>query len=95
MGWGLGWAVAVAALSPLSIVTPEMAARMSPTLLDLFIAVISGVAGAYAFTRAEIAKSLAGVAIAVALVPPLSVMGIGLGWACSLIFTKLLVIDLP
>ena len=81
VGWGLGWAVAVAALSPLSIVTPEMAARMSPTLLDLFIAVISGVAGAYAFTRAEIAKSLAGVAIAVALVPPLSVMGIGLGWA--------------
>ncbi len=80
VGWGLGWAVLVAALMPLSIETPEMSARMSPTLLDLFVAVISGIAGAYAFSREEIAKSLAGVAIAVALVPPLSVMGIGLGW---------------
>ena len=44
-------------------------------------AVISGVAGAYAHSREEIAKSLAGVAIAVALVPPLGVAGIGLGWA--------------
>jgi uncharacterized hydrophobic protein (TIGR00271 family) len=81
IGWALGWAVLVASLMPLSIVTPEMQARMSPTLLDLFVAVISGVAGAYAFAKEEIAKSLAGVAIAVALVPPLSVMGIGLGWA--------------
>jgi uncharacterized membrane protein len=37
-------------------------------------------AGAYAHARAEIAKSLAGVAIAVALVPPLAVAGIGIGW---------------
>ncbi|MEP1471016.1 MAG: TIGR00341 family protein [Halieaceae bacterium] len=81
IGWALGWAVLVAWLMPLSIETPEMQARMSPTLLDLFVAVISGIAGAYAFAKEEIAKSLAGVAIAVALVPPLSVMGIGLGWA--------------
>ena len=44
------------------------------------MAVISGVACAYANAKEEIAKSLAGVAIAVALVPPLSVVGIGLGW---------------
>ena len=41
---------------------------------------ISGIAGAYASAKKEVAKSLAGVAIAVALVPPLSVAGIGLGW---------------
>ena len=44
------------------------------------VAIISGIAGAYANAKSEIAKSLAGVAIAVALVPPLSVVGIGLGW---------------
>jgi uncharacterized membrane protein len=44
------------------------------------VAIISGIAGAYAHAKSEIAKSLAGVAIAVALVPPLSVTGIGIGW---------------
>ena len=78
--WGLGCAVVLAWLMPFDLATEEMRARMSPTLLDLFIAVISGIAGAYAHSREEIAKSLAGVAIAVALVPPLSVAGIGLGW---------------
>ncbi len=77
---GLACAVMLAWAMPLDIPTQEMKARMSPTLLDLLIAVLSGVAGAYASAKEEIAKSLAGVAIAVALVPPLSVVGIGLGW---------------
>jgi uncharacterized membrane protein len=42
--------------------------------------VLSGVAGAFANVRENIAKSLPGVAIAVALVPPLCVAGIGIGW---------------
>ena len=77
---GLFCAVAVAWLMPLENLTPEMQARLSPTLLDLSVAIVSGIAGAYAHAKEEIAKSLAGVAIAVALVPPLSVAGIGLGW---------------
>jgi uncharacterized hydrophobic protein (TIGR00271 family) len=81
IGTGLCCAVAVAWIMPLEILTTEMQVRLSPTLLDLSIAVISGIAGAYAFAKEEIAKSLAGVAIAVALVPPLSVAGIGVGWA--------------
>ena len=77
---GLGCAVLLAWAMPFDIATAEMKSRMSPTLLDLLIAVISGMAGAYAHAKEEIAKSLAGVAIAVALVPPLSVAGIGVGW---------------
>lgn len=77
---GLFCAVAVAWMMPLENLTAEMQSRLSPTLLDLSVAVISGIAGAYAHAKEEIAKSLAGVAIAVALVPPLSVAGIGLGW---------------
>ncbi|RLQ21607.1 TIGR00341 family protein [Seongchinamella sediminis] len=80
IAWGLACAVLLAWLMPFDIATDEMRSRMSPTLLDLFIAVISGIAGAYANAKEEVARSLAGVAIAVALVPPLSVAGIGLGW---------------
>ncbi|WP_017444556.1 TIGR00341 family protein [Gayadomonas joobiniege] len=65
---------------PLDSMTHEMAARISPNLLDLGVAIISGVAAAYANSRIEIAKSLAGVAIAVALVPPLATTAIALAW---------------
>lgn len=78
--WGLGCALLMAWIMPLETPTIEMKARMSPNLLDLLVAVISGIAGAYASAKEEIARSLAGVAIAVALVPPLTVSGIGLGW---------------
>lgn len=66
--------------TPLNAINSEIGARLSPTLLDLGVAIISGIAAAYANTRSEVAKSLAGVAIAVALVPPLAVSGIGIGW---------------
>ncbi len=52
---------------------------MNPTLLDLGVAIISGIAAAYSKSFKEIIQSLAGVAIAVALVPPLTVAGIGIG----------------
>ncbi|MCL4202770.1 MAG: TIGR00341 family protein [Pirellulaceae bacterium] len=76
----LSCAALTAVLLPLHSMTSEIRARVSPNLLDLGVAVISGIAGAYAHARQEIARSLAGVAIAVALVPPLVVAGIGLGW---------------
>jgi uncharacterized hydrophobic protein (TIGR00271 family) len=81
IGAGLFCGITFAWLMPTESFTAEMQSRISPTLLDLAVAVVSGVAGAYAHAKEEIAKSLAGVAIAVALVPPLSVAGIGVGWA--------------
>jgi uncharacterized hydrophobic protein (TIGR00271 family) len=80
-GVAVGFAMILSWILPMRIETSEIAARLSPTLLDLGVAIISGIAGAYAHARSEAAKSLAGVAIAVALVPPLAVTGIGLGWA--------------
>ncbi len=76
----LAFAAIVSMIIPLKIMTPEIEARLSPTLLDMGIAVSSGIAAAYAHSKESIAKSLAGVAIAVALVPPLAVAGIGIGW---------------
>ena len=56
----------------------EILSRTSPTLLDLGVALAAGGAAAFSQTRVSIANSIAGVAIAVALVPPLAVSGIGL-----------------
>lgn len=42
------------------------------------IAIAAGIAGAFSLTRKSVASSIAGVAIAVALVPPLCVTGIGM-----------------
>lgn len=76
----LSFGVLLTLITPLQTATSEIAARLSPTILDMAVAIISGIAGAYANARSEVAKSLAGVAIAVALVPPLAVSGIGIGW---------------
>ena len=75
----LGSSALVAALIPYSPITTEMMGRLNPSLPDLFVAILSGIAAAYARSFKEIAQNLAGVAIAVALVPPLAVAGIGLG----------------
>ncbi len=56
----------------------EILSRASPTLLDLGVALAAGGAAAFVHTRQGIANSIAGVAVAVALVPPLAVSGIGL-----------------
>jgi len=79
-GVSLLFSAGVTLLIPIKLITSEVDARLSPTLLDMGIAVASGVAAAYAHAKEGIAKSLAGVAIAVALVPPLAVAGIGIGW---------------
>ena len=64
---------------PLKQATPQILARTTPNLLDLFIAVLSGLAGTLALRGGTVAMTiLPGVAIAVAVVPPLSVVGYGL-----------------
>ena len=74
----IGVAILITVLSPLKGVGSEIAARVTPNLFDLAVALASGAAGAYAIARKDVAAALPGVAIAAALVPPLSVLGIGL-----------------
>ncbi|BHH84404.1 TIGR00341 family protein [Desulforhopalus sp. 52FAK] len=75
-------------ISPYQPFTGEMGARINPTVLDLTVAIAAGVAGAYTKSFKEILQSLAGVAIAVALVPPLAVAGVGLGRFDFYIFSE-------
>ena len=65
---------------PFENLTSEISARLRPSLLDLIVALALGVAAAYAKNNKKIIGSLAGVAIAVALIPPLASAGIGIGW---------------
>lgn len=79
VGVALGVAFTLTLISPYQPVTGEMQGRLNPSILDLIVAIVAGIAGAYTKSFKEILQSLAGVAIAVALVPPLAVAGIGLG----------------
>lgn len=57
---------------------PQIASRVAPTLADLFIALAAGGAGAFALSRRDVSDALPGVAVAIALVPPLAVAGLTL-----------------
>ena len=57
----------------------QISGRTSPGALDLVAAIATGLAGAIALARRDVAAVLPGVAIAISLVPPLAVVGVCLG----------------
>lgn len=57
----------------------QISSRTSPGLMDLIAALATGLAGAVALARRDVAAVLPGVAIAISLVPPLVVTGVCLG----------------
>jgi uncharacterized hydrophobic protein (TIGR00271 family) len=63
---------------PAVIANAEVTSRTAPNLLDLAIAVAAGAAGAFAVSRSDVSDALPGVAVAIALVPPLAVIGVTL-----------------
>lgn len=73
----LAISVAIVKLSPYIPATPEILARTNPNLFDLLVAVLSGMVAGYAVTHQKIG-TVAGVAIATALMPPLAASGYGL-----------------
>ena len=75
----IGVSTALTLLLPAVQPTREILARVNPNLLDLGVALAAGAAAAYAVSRKSVAAALPGVAISVALVPPLCVVGYGLG----------------
>jgi len=64
-------------MSPIRNATPEIIGRTAPTLLDLAVAVLSGLAGGYATVHRR-GETAIGVAIATALMPPLATLGYSL-----------------
>ncbi|NUP12394.1 MAG: DUF389 domain-containing protein [Polyangiaceae bacterium] len=75
-------------LLPFHAMNTEIAARTTPTALDLAIAVFCAMAGVFATLRpaSDVATTAAGTSIGISLVPPLCVTGFGVGtgaWAVA------------
>ncbi len=65
-------------ISPVAEGQSELLARTSPTIYDVFIALLGGLAGVVALSTREKGNVIPGVAIATALMPPLCTAGYGL-----------------
>jgi uncharacterized hydrophobic protein (TIGR00271 family) len=78
----VAFSASIVYLLPFRSITAEVVARTNPNLLDLGVALFSGLAGSVAVSRSGAGygvTTLPGVAIAVALMPPLCTVGFGLG----------------
>lgn len=77
----IGGAALLTLLLPFHEVTAEIASRTSPTALDLLLAIFVALAAAFTTVRStsETTSAAAGTAIGIALVPPVCVIGFGLG----------------
>src|SRR5215216_3252429 len=72
----IGWLVGVLVVDPVVAATnAQVAGRVHPRLIDLLAALATGAVGSVALVRRDISDTLPGVAIAISLVPPLSVVG--------------------
>lgn len=89
-------AAGLTALLPFSAVTLEISSRIHPTTLDLGVAVCSGLVGALVTVARgkRLSAAIPGVAVAVALIPPLAVGGFGMaaGWQSEVIRGALLLL---
>jgi uncharacterized hydrophobic protein (TIGR00271 family) len=77
----IGLAFVIGAWAPQLVpltTNPQVVSRVNPNLIDMGIAIAAGAAGAFANVNKRVSASIAGVAIAVALVPPLGVVGLTL-----------------
>lgn len=86
----ISFAVLLIFTLPFKEATSEILARTSPNTLDLAVALFSGAIGAIATCRPikGVITSIPGVSIAVALMPPLCVVGFGIGMGFSLNLTE-------
>lgn len=76
--WSVALSYVLAAIFVNGELPQEVQSRTAPDIRDLVVALGAGAAGAYATVRKDVSSSLPGVAVAVALVPPLGVLGITL-----------------
>lgn len=65
-------------LSPYHIATDELLSFSKPTIFDVILAFIGGMAGMIAISRADGSRVLVGIAVATACIPPLCTAGFGI-----------------
>jgi uncharacterized hydrophobic protein (TIGR00271 family) len=89
----LAWAIPVAAIATLLFTSQadlgtelngSIIARTQPHIINIAIAVVAGAAASFALIKPKLNATLPGIAISVAIIPPIAVTGIGLArfdWA--------------
>jgi len=75
----VGISSALAYAVPILHFSTEVTARANPSPFDIMVALGSGALAAYGYANKKVSSALTGIAIAVALMPPLCTVGIGLG----------------
>lgn len=76
---GLSWLLGLFVSFPVVAATnSQVAARVTPGVAELVAALATGAVGSVALARSDISDTLPGVAIAISLVPPLTVVGLAL-----------------
>ncbi|MFH1744731.1 MAG: TIGR00341 family protein [bacterium] len=79
IGITVGISVVIAFLFPITELKLEIASRLVSNIPYLLVAFLAGLAATFAWSRKNLSAMLPGVAIAVSIMPPLSVIGIGIG----------------
>ena len=73
----IGWLIGLTSVTGVVAETnSQVAGRVHPRLIDLLAALATGAVGSVALVRQDVSDTLPGVAIAISLVPPLSVVGL-------------------
>ncbi|MCG2694757.1 DUF389 domain-containing protein [Candidatus Parcubacteria bacterium] len=90
---GVGTATLTALIFNEESISKELIISSEPSLLYAGVAIVAGFAAAFALVKPKLNEMLPGVAISVALIPPIALMGIGIAnWNWSTISGSFLVL---
>ena len=83
LGKAFGLGIGLSAIATLffggeEILTSEVLSRTEPSLILMAVAIVAGLAVSFSLAQPDWSESLPGIAISVALIPPLAVVGIGI-----------------
>lgn len=78
IGLGLSSVAAVLFGDSAAYATSEIMARIEPNLVHFIVALVAGLAVSFALAQPEWSETLPGIAISVALIPPLATVGVGI-----------------
>ncbi len=77
-GIGITASVIVTLFFASEIIAPEMLQNLEPSFLYMGVAIVAGFAATFALIKPQLNATLPGAAVAVALVPPLALIGVGI-----------------
>jgi uncharacterized hydrophobic protein (TIGR00271 family) len=75
---GIIASIIITGIYPIRETTPAIMDRSAPTLVQLIIALLAGAAAAFSYAHRRVRAVLSGAFVALALVPPISIIGIGI-----------------